>query len=98
MDPGNLKRAGHPNGDTRRRVIGIIKIMSTDMKKGATTIKGAGNMMMSAGELFAKVMDSEAAHTSFGKLPLAAEKSAAQYCTRSLVYISQLLELARGLM
>ncbi len=51
------------------------------MKKTGTVARGTGNMMMSAGELFAKVMDSEAAHTSFGKLILADEKGAPQFCT-----------------
>ena len=55
--------------------------MSVELKKaGKTTVAGA-IPMMTAGELFAKVMDSEAAHTSFGKLVLGAEKSSPQFCT-----------------
>eukprot|EP00826_Nyctotherus_ovalis_P063618 TRINITY_DN9332_c0_g1_i15.p2 TRINITY_DN9332_c0_g1~~TRINITY_DN9332_c0_g1_i15.p2 ORF type:complete len:144 (+),score=15.41 TRINITY_DN9332_c0_g1_i15:152-583(+) len=37
--------------------------------------------LITAGEFFSKVMDSEAAHTSFGKLILGDEASAPQYCT-----------------
>ena len=53
------------------------------MKKAGTTAKAGTNGLMNAGELFAKVMDSEAAHTSFGKLILGAEKTAPQYCKSS---------------
>jgi len=54
--------------------------MSVELKKDGKTMKGTQNPLMTAGELFAKVMDSEAAHTSFGKLVLASEKTAPQFC------------------
>ncbi len=53
--------------------------MSVEAKKEETK-KETNMALMTAGELFAKVMDSEAAHTSFGKLILADEKSAPLFC------------------
>ncbi len=54
--------------------------MSVELNKANKTKKAEPNPLMTAGELFAKVMDSEAAHTSFGKLILGSEKSAPQFC------------------
>ena len=60
--------------------------MSVEMKKAGATTNARGNALMTAGELFAKVMDSEAAHTSFGKLMMADEKSSPLFCTLSSLH------------
>lgn len=48
--------------------------------------------LVTAGEFFSKVLDSEAAHTSFGKLVLGDEASAPQYCT----FVTTLLAFGTG--
>ena len=53
------------------------------MTKVFENTRGPSKVLVAAGELFAKVMDSEVAHTSFGKLPLASEKTSPQFCTLS---------------
>lgn len=44
--------------------------------------------LITTGEFYSKIMDSEAAHTSFGKLILGDEKSAPQYCTSFLTTLA----------
>ncbi len=57
--------------------------MNVDMKAKTGEPRKEPNpaALMTAGELFAKVMDSEASHTSFGKLVMGDEKSAPLFCT-----------------
>lgn len=50
-----------------------------ESEKGATA-RTTKSPLITAGEYFSKVLDSEAAHTSFGKLVLGDEISAPQYC------------------
>ena len=52
------------------------------MKKASDSARSPSKVLMTAGELFARVMDSEIAHTSFGKVPLGDEKSSPQFCTK----------------
>ena len=42
--------------------------------------KSKKKLQMTAGDFYSRVLDSETAHTSFGKLILAKEKSAPQFC------------------
>ena len=53
-------------------------------KKPSTAPKAETKPAIPIGVLLAKVLDSEGAHTSFGKLPLADEKTAPQFCNKNL--------------
>jgi hypothetical protein len=48
-----------------------------------TTARANKSPLITAGEFYSKVMDSENIHTSFGKLVIADETSAPQYCNSS---------------
>lgn len=54
--------------------------MNYDNDNRGATARTKRAPLMTAGELFSKVLDSEAAHTSFGKLMLGDERSAPLYC------------------
>jgi len=54
--------------------------MDYERKEKIATARTRSKPLLTQGEFFSKIMDSEAAHTSFGKLILGDEKSAPQYC------------------
>lgn len=54
--------------------------MSVALKKPNTAPKEENKPIIPVGTLLAKVLDSEGAHTSFGKLPLGDEKTSPQFC------------------
>jgi len=49
-------------------------------KEKSVAVRTNKSPLITAGELYSKIMDSEKAHTSFGELVLADEISAPQYC------------------
>lgn len=58
------------------------------MKDETIARKTGKGPLITAAELFSKVLDSEAAHTSFGKLILGDENSAPQYCKLLLMNLA----------
>jgi hypothetical protein len=59
--------------------------MDYEEREKVSTARTRRKPLITQGEFFSKIMDSEAAHTSFGRLILGDEKSAPLYCNSLLI-------------